>query len=292
MDEAITKSRALIEALSYIRQFKNRIVVVKLGGSLMETDHTQKELLRDVAFMATVGIQPILVHGGGKSISAEMAKAGIEPQFIQGFRYTDEQTLTIAEHVLVNQINKTIVETLNDLGCQAMGLHSLSSCILFAEQTRLDTEDGRKLDIGLVGKINEVNGELLNVLCKAGTIPVVAPIARDRAGGKLNVNADTAAGQIAAAVKADKLVMMSDTHGIMADQNDPDSHISKLNEMEVQKHIDEGVITGGMLPKVNACLGALQGGVGRTHIIDGSFMHSLLLEIYTDKGIGTLITKE
>lgn len=292
MDEAITKARALIEAHSYIRQFKNRIVVVKLGGSLMETDQSQKELLRDVVFMAAVGMQPILVHGGGKSISAAMKKSGIEPHFVQGFRYTDERTLVIAEHVLVNEINRKIVATINELDGHAMGLHSLSSCVLFAQQTRLDGEQGRKLDIGLVGEITDVNGHLLEVLCKAGTIPVIAPIARDKTGGKLNVNADTAAGRIAAAVQAEKLVMMSDTHGIFADQNDPGTQLSRLDRREVQKLIDDKIIYGGMLPKVQACLTALDGGVGRTHIIDGSFPHSLLLEIYTDKGIGTLITKD
>ena len=292
MDEAITKANALIEALSYIRKFTGRVVVVKLGGSLMETDQSQKELLRDVVFMATVGMQPILVHGGGKSISAAMAKAGIEPEFVQGSRYTDERTLAIAEHVLVNQINHTIVSTLTDLGGRAMGLHSLSSCVLFAEKTHLDGPEGRRFDMGLVGKITHVNGDLLRVLCSAGMIPVIAPIARDPAGGKLNVNADTVAGTVAVEVAADKLVMMSDTHGIFADPDEPDSQLSRVNQAQVKKLIDGGAIAGGMCPKVEACLQALHGGVGRTHIIDGSFVHSLLLEIYTDKGIGTLITKE
>ena len=292
MDKAISKAKALIEALGYIQRFRGKTVVVKLGGSLMETDHSQRELLRDVVFMATVGMRPILVHGGGKSINTAMAKAGLEPEFVQGRRYTDERTLAIAEHVLVDQINKKIVETINDLGSQAMGLHSLSSCVLFAEQTHLLGENGRKLDIGLVGDIIDVNSHLLEVLCAAGTIPVIAPIARDRAGGKLNVNADTAAGMVAAAVKADKLVMMSDTHGIFAEPGRADSQISQLSEKEVRKLIENETITGGMLPKVEACLKAIHAGVGRTHIIDGSFPHSLLLEIYTDKGIGTLITKE
>lgn len=292
MDQAIAKAAALIEAHNYIRQFKGRIVVVKLGGSLMETDQSQKELLRDVVFMATVGMQPILVHGGGKSISAAMEKAGIEPHFVQGHRYTDERTLAIAEHVLISEINRNIVATINELGSQAMGLHSLSSCVLFAQQTRLPGNEGRQLDIGLVGKITDINAHLLKVLCQAGTIPVIAPIARDQAGGKLNINADTAAGQVAAAVKADKLVMMSDTHGIFTDQSNPKSRLSKLGKTEVEKLIAEKIIHGGMLPKVRACLAALDGGVGRTHIIDGSFPHALLLEIYTDMGIGTLITKD
>jgi acetylglutamate kinase len=292
LDEAINKANALIEALGYIRQFRGRIVVVKLGGSLMETDQAQRELLTDVVFMATVGMQPILVHGGGKSISAAMSQAGIEPQFVQGRRYTDERTLAIAEHVLVRQINQTIVATINDLGSQAMGLHSLSSCALLAKRTHLQGPDGRKIDIGFVGDIAEVNGHLLKALCKEGTIPVIAPIALDQAGGKLNVNADTAAGMVAAAVKAEKLVMMSDTHGIFGDQNDPKTRLSRLNKTEVHKLVEDKTISGGMLPKVEACLKALKAGVGRTHIIDGSFPHSLLLEIYTDEGVGTLITSE
>ena len=289
MDEAITKAKALIEALGYIRQFNGKIVVVKLGGSLMETDHQQRQLLNDVVFMATVGMRPILVHGGGKSINAAMSKAGIEPQFVHGRRYTDERTLAIAEHVLVNNINKTIVETINSLGGNAMGMHSLSSCVLFAEQLQLDGPNGRKLDVGKVGSVTDVNAELLKVLCEAGTVPVIAPIARDRAGGKLNVNADTVAGKVAAAVQAEKLVMMSDTHGIFADMDDPKSQLSRLSRKEVEKLIKDGIISGGMLPKVEACLEAIHNGVGKAHIIDGGILHSLLLEIYTDKGIGTLI---
>ncbi len=292
LDEAIHKADALIEALSYIRKFKDRIVVVKLGGSLMETDQNQRKMLTDVVFMAAVGMRPILVHGGGKSISAAMTKAGIEPQFIQGHRYTDERTLAIAEHVLVREINQKIVATINDLGTHAMGLHSLSSCVLLAQRTHLHEPDGRQLDIGLVGEITEVNAHLLESLCAAGTIPVIAPIARDRTGGKLNVNADTAAGMVAAAVRAEKLVLISDTNGIYADQNDPESQFSRLNQQQVQHFIENGIICGGMLPKVKACLTALNAGVGRTHIINGNFPHSLLLEIYTDKGVGTLITTE
>jgi len=292
VEEAISKAKALIEALGFIRKFKNRIVVVKLGGSLMETDHSQRELLTDVVFMATVGMQPILVHGGGKNISAAMTQAGIEPQFVQGRRYTDQRTLAIAEHVLVNQINTAIVQTINELGVHAMGLHSLSSCALFAEQMRLQDPDGRQLDIGWVGSITEVSAHLLQVLCQAGTIPVIAPIARDRQGGKLNVNADTAAGKVAAAVKADKLVMMSDTHGIFAEPGKVETRFSRLSIRQVRKLVEDGIIHGGMLPKVDACLEALDAGVQNTHIIDGSFLHSLLLEIYTDKGIGTLITRE
>lgn len=289
MKEAIDKAKALIEALGYIRQFRDKIVVVKLGGSLIEQDPCQRDLLTDVVFMATVGMQPILVHGGGKHITAAMQKAGIEPEFIQGQRYTDERTLTIAEHVLVNEINTPIVDTINDLGVHAMGLHSLSSCVLFGQQTRLAGPQGRQVDIGLVGEITGVNTHLLRILCQAGTIPVIAPLAIDRSGQKLNVNADIVAGTVAAELKADKLVMMSDTHGIFGDLENQQSHISRLNAQQVEQYKNDGTISGGMLPKVNACLKALQAGVGRTHIINGGYAHSLLLEIYTEKGIGTLI---
>jgi acetylglutamate kinase len=292
LEEAIDKAKALIEALGYIRQFRGKIVVVKLGGSLIEQDPCQRELLTDVVFMATVGMQPILVHGGGKTISAAMKKAGIEPQFVQGQRYTDERTLTIVEHVLVNEINKPIVDTINDLGVHAMGLHSLSSCVLFGQQTRLPGPEGRQVDIGLVGEITHVNTHLLRLLCQAGTIPVIAPIAINRSGQKLNVNADIVAGMVAAELKADKLVMMSDTHGIFIDVENEQSHISRINAKEVEQYKENGTISGGMLPKVNACLKALQAGVGRTHIIDGGYAHSLLLEIYTEKGYGTLIVNE
>ena len=230
MEEAIAKAGALIEAMEYIRQFRGKIVVVKLGGSILDDDELQRKLLMDVVFMPTVGMQPILVHGGGKAITKAMKEAGLEPVWVQGRRYTDERTLAIAEHVLVHKTNTPICKTINELGGNPMGLHSLSSCVLFAEPLRLDNGDGRKIDLGFVGKVTEVNAELLKTLCAAGTIPVIAPVARDKAGGKLNVNADSAAGKVAAAVQAEKLVVLSDTHGILTDINDPDSRISSIDE--------------------------------------------------------------
>ncbi len=292
VEEAITKAGALIEAMEYIRRFRGRIVVVKLGGSVLDDPAMQKSMLTDIAFMATVGMQPVIVHGGGKAITRAMNAAGIEPQWVQGRRYTDEPTLNIAEHTLVNKVNTPICEVLAELGCQPMGLHSLSSCVLVAETLRLAGEDGRKVDLGFVGRMTEVNGQLLTTLCGAGTIPVIASIARDRAGGKLNVNADSAAGMVAAAVKADKLVMVSDTHGIRRNINDPDSWVSSLNEAQIKEMIDDGIITDAMFPKVEACMTALEAGVRKAHIIDGRIAHSLLLEIYTNKGIGTEIVHE
>ena len=292
MEEAIAKAGALIEAMEYIRRFRRQIVVVKLGGSVLDDVGLQKKLLTNIAFMATVGMQPIIVHGGGKAITKAMNDAGLEPVWVQGQRYTDQRTLMIAEHTLVHKINTPICETLTELGCDPMGLHSLSSCVLFAETLRLAAEDGRKLDLGLVGKITEVNGQMLKTLCAAGTIPVIASIAQDKTGGKLNVNADSAAGKVVAEVGAEKLVVVSDTHGILTDLNDPESRVSSLNETQIKSMIGSGIITDAMLPKVEACLTALDGGVKKAHIIDGRIAHSLLLEIYTDKGIGTQIIKK
>jgi acetylglutamate kinase len=291
VEEAIAKAGALIEAMEYIRGFRGRIMVVKLGGSVLEDVCLQKKLLTDVAFMATVGMQPIIVHGGGKAITKAMNEAGLEPVWVQGRRYTDERTMNIAEHTLVHKINAPICQTLDELGCKPMGLHSLSSCALFAEPLRLVSEDGRKLDLGLVGQISNVNADLLKTLCGSGTIPVVASAAIDKAGGKLNVNADSAAGKVAAAVVAEKLVVVSDTHGIRTNIDDPESWVSSLDEEQIKDMIDAGVITNAMLPKVEACLTALEGGVKKAHIIDGRIEHSLLLEIYTVRGVGTEIVK-
>jgi acetylglutamate kinase len=291
VEQAIAKADALIEAMAYIRRFRGRIVVVKLGGSVLDDPDLQKKLLTDIAFMVTVGMKPIIVHGGGKAITRAMNEAGLQAVWVQGRRYTDERTLTIAEHTLVNKINIPICETLEEIGCYPTGLHSLSSCVLFAEPLRLAGENGRKLDLGLVGQMTDVNGHLLKALCDSGTIPVIAPIAKDKAGGKLNVNADSAAGKVAAAVQAEKLVVVSDTHGILTDLNDPDSRVSSVDEGQIKDMIDAGIITDAMFPKVEACLMALEAGVGKAHIINGRIPHSLLLEIYTDKGIGTEIIK-
>ncbi len=291
MEEAIAKASALIEAMEYIRGFRGRIMVVKLGGSVLEDACLQRKLLTDIAFMATVGMQPIIVHGGGKAITKAMNEAGLEPVWVQGRRYTDERTMNIAEHTLVHKVNAPICQALTELGCKPMGLHSLSSCVLFAEPLRLASEDGRKLDLGLVGKITNVNVDLLKTLCGSGTIPVVASVAIDKAGGKLNVNADSAAGKVAATVTAEKLVVVSDTHGIRTNIDEPESWVSSLNEQKIKDMIEAGIITSAMLPKVEACLTALDGGVKKAHIIDGRIEHSLLLEIYTAKGVGTEIVR-
>jgi len=292
MEEAITKATALVEAMEYIRKFRDKMVVIKLGGSILDDENLQRKLLTDVVFMQTVGMQPIIVHGGGKAITRAMEQAGLEAVWVKGRRYTDEPTLAIVEHVLVHKTNTPICKTISQLGANPMGLHSLSSCVLMAEALRLANGDGRKHDLGLVGNVTEVNATLLRTLCSAGTIPVIAPVARDKSGGKLNCNADSAAGKVAAAVNAEKLVVLSDTHGILRDIKDPNSWVSSADEDQIKQMIDEGIINSGMMPKVEACLIALEGGVKKAHIIDGRIEHSLLLEIYTEKGIGTQIVRK
>jgi acetylglutamate kinase len=209
---------------------------------------------------------------------------------VQGRRYTDDRVLAIAEDVLCNHINKFIVNFIQAQGCEAMGLHSLASVVLFAEKMYLSGEDGRRIDLGLVGEVKSVNARLLQLLVQADSIPCIASIARDAAGGRLNVNADTAAGAVAASLKAEKLVIVSDTHGIRSNPKDPESLVRSLHVADVQEMVRTGVISAGMLPKVEACITALRAGVTKTHIIDGRIPHSLLLEIYTDAGVGTEIT--
>jgi acetylglutamate kinase len=289
MDAAISKASALVEALSYIQRFHNKVVVVKVGGSIMDDERALAALLNDIVFMNYVGMQPILVHGGGKAINHRMETAGLVPQMVQGRRYTDERTLALAEQVLCNEVNKFIVNFIQGQGCEAMGLHSLSSNVLFAEKTYLAGPDGRRIDLGYVGEVKSVNARLLQLLVQADSIPCIATIARDDAGGRLNVNADTAAGSVAAAMKADKFVVVSDTHGIRSDPNDPESLVRSVNLDQINEMVRKGVISSGMLPKVEACITALRAGVAKTHIIDGRIPHSLLLEIYTEAGIGTEI---
>ncbi len=289
MEEAIAKAAVLIEAHHYIRRFAGKIVVVKVGGSIMDQPEFLNRLLKDICFMDTVGMKPILVHGGGKGITAAMQAAGLEAQFVQGRRYTDERTLAIAEDVLVRQVNTGIVEKITGQSHRAMGLHSLSSCVLIGKRLFLEGEDDRKIDIGMVGEIDRVNAPLLKALVEARYIPVIAPIARDSAGGKLNINADSAAGHVAAGVGAAKLVLVSDTHGIRTGDGD-DTLASRLTRDEVDRLIDRGVISTGMLPKVEAAMTALGAGVSQVHIIDGRIPHSLLLEIFSKQGVGTLLS--
>lgn len=288
MQEAISKAAALVEAGTYIRQFAGKRVVVKVGGSIMDQPEDLKSLVEDVCFMASVGIRPIVVHGGGKSINAAMAQAGLEAQFVQGRRYTDERTLAIAEHVLVNEVNKNILDTISACGHKALGLHSLASCVVFGKRLFLSGEEGRKIDIGMVGEVDWVNTQLIEAVCDAGYIPVIAPIARDRTGAKLNINADSVAGGVAAALKCEKLLLVSDTPGIRK-SDDPKDWAAHLTRAEIDALVQSKVISTGMLPKVEASIMALEAGVKKTHILDGRLKHALLLEVYTNAGVGTEI---
>ena len=289
IEQAINKAQALVEALGYIQRFHDKTVVVKIGGSIMDDESALTTILNDIVFMNYVGMQPVLVHGGGKAINQAMETAGLVPQMVMGRRYTDERTLAIAEHVLCNQVNKFIVNFIQAQGCEAMGLHSLSSNVLFAQKTFLQGPEGRRIDLGLVGEVTSVNARLLQLLVQADSIPCIATIARDTAGSKLNVNADTAAGAVAAAMKAEKLVVVSDTHGIRRDPKDPESLVRHLTVDQIDEMVKSGAIGSGMLPKVEACVTALRAGVTKTHIVDGRIPHALLLEIYTEAGIGTEI---
>jgi acetylglutamate kinase len=297
MEAAHQKAAALVEAHRYIQRFRDKIVVVKVGGSVQEDEDKLRALLTDISFMAAVGMRPVIVHGGGKAITAAMNAAGLQARFVQGRRYTDRATLEIAERVLVNEINKFIVDHLNEVGSFAIGLHSLGSCVLFGERLYLNgANPGEKLDIGYVGNVIDVNTVLLQALCEDGYVPVLAPVAVSRVAAseegvyKLNINADTAAGVVAASLNAEKLVMMSDTNGIRTDPKNNDSYVSTLTRAEIDSLVKVGVIGEGMLPKVEACITALEAGVPKAHIIDGRLPHSLLLEIYTDAGVGTQIT--
>ena len=290
MQQAINKAAALVEAHQYIQRFYNKAIVIKIGGSIMDDPEALRSLIVDVCFMDAVGMRPVLVHGGGKNITEAMEKAGLEAQFVQGRRYTDERTLAIAEHVLVSEINTPIVQQINALEHHGVGLHSLTSCVVFAKRLFLPAQDGsgRKIDIGQVGDVAWVNADLINALIAGEFIPVIAPIARDPAGGKLNVNADSVAGHVAAAIKAEKLVLVSDTHGIRTGADDS-TLARSLTKAQIQDLVASKVIGSGMLPKVEAAFTALEAGVHKAHIIDGRIPHCVLLEVYTDEGIGTEI---
>jgi acetylglutamate kinase len=290
MEDAIRKAEVLIEALSYIRTFRNRLTVIKLGGSAMEDPQALTATLLDVVFMETVGMRPILVHGGGKSIDRAMARAGLEARKIHGRRFTDDATLEIVVRILTEEINNGIVAQIRKLGGRAMGMYTGSLQCLFGEKLLLDQAGKEPIDLGRVGRVTRVEGDLLETLCLAGVVPVIPSLAHDENGRWLNVNADTAAAAVAANLKAEKLVLLTDTPGILLDRKDEDSLVRSLDPQRCQELIAQGIIDQGMIPKVEACLESLRAGVRKTHMIDGRKRHSLLLEIYTDRGSGTEIS--
>jgi len=290
--KAIQKADTLIEALGWIRRFRDTTTVIKLGGSVLEHPDALRHLLLDIVFMTTLGMRVIVVHGGGKAISRAMDSAGIEPRFVQGRRYTDEATLAIVEQVLATELNHDLVAKLEEYGGRAMSLNFLSTNVLFGERLTLPGPDGEPLDLGHVGEVTRVDRLTIDNLAYAGQVPVIPSMALGLDGHKLNVNADTAATAVAAALGADKLVVLSDIPGVLRDMNDPESLIHSLSASEARRLIADGTIAGGMIPKIEGCLETLARGVGKIHIIDGRLRHSLLLEIYTTSGVGTELIRD
>jgi acetylglutamate kinase len=292
LKEAIAKADVLIEALQWIRQFRGKITVIKLGGSVMEDPRAITHLLLDVVFMESVDMRPVIVHGGGAAISRGMAAAGLQPRFVQGRRYTDAETLAIVEKVLATETCEGIASHIHALGGQAQALNFRSTNVLFGEQIQLADGDGKPLDLGYVGKVTRVGSESILQLCEQNIVPVIPSMCVGDDGQKLNVNADTAATAVAQALNAEKLVYLSDVNGVRRDKNDPESLIHSLTADEARELIRSGAIESGMIPKVEACLETLERGVRKIHIIDGRVRHSLLLEVYTSKGVGTEITRD
>jgi acetylglutamate kinase len=292
LEEAIQKADVLIEALKWIRQFRGKITVIKLGGSVMEDERAMMHLLLDIVFMETVGMRPVLVHGGGAAISRAMTEAGLEPKWVQGRRYTDEATLGIVERVLATEINEGLAKQINELGGRAQSLNFRTTNVLKGERIYLPGPNGEQLDLGFVGNVTKVDRATIENLCHAGIVPVIPSMCITKDKQKMNVNADTAATAVAQAVEADKLVYLSDVNGVRRDKNDPDTLIHSLNASQARELIASGAIESGMIPKVEGCLETLKHGVNKIHIIDGRIRHSLMLEVYTSKGVGTQIVQE
>ncbi len=286
MEEVLAKAEVLVEALPYIQRFNRKIVVVKYGGSAMVDEDLRKNVIKDVVLLKLVGFKPIIVHGGGKEISRWMDKIGLEPRFIGGLRVTDEPTMEIAEMVL-NKENKGLVQLVNELGVKGVGISGKDGMLLKCEKKQ--TEGG---DIGLVGSITEVNPKIIYDLLEKDFLPIICPIGFDDQFKSYNINADDAACAIASAVNAEKLAFLTDVEGVYRDIDDEDSLISEMTVSEAQEFVDSGLLGGGMLPKLQNCIDAINNGVSRVHILDGRIPHSLLLEIFTNKGIGTAILKD
>ncbi len=292
MQEAIAKADTLIEALGWIRRFRDKVTVIKLGGSVLERPEALLHVLIDIVFMETVGMRPVIVHGGGKAISRAMDQAGIEPRFIQGRRYTDDRSLEIVERVLGYELNEHLAQRIEQLGGRAMNLNFRTTNVLFGERIQLPDEHGQPVDLGHVGQVTRVDRLVIDNLCYSGQVPVIPSLCLGSDGEKLNVNADTAAMAVAQALGAEKLVFLSDVSGVLLDRNDPDSLIHSLNAAEARRLVQEGLVGDGMIPKVEACVETLSKGVRKIHIVDGRIRHSLLLEIYTTSGVGTEIVLE
>ena len=288
---AIEKADVLIEALEWIRRFRDKITVIKLGGSVMEDPNSLRHLLLDIIFMRTVGMRPVVVHGGGAAISRAMTEAGLVCRFVQGRRYTDDAALEIVEQVLAYETSEHIYQRIEELGGRAAPLNFHTTNVLFGERIMLPGDDGQPIDLGHVGHVTRVDHTTIENLCYAGIVPVIPSMCIDANKQKLNVNADTAATAVAQAMRAEKLVFLSDVNGVRRRKDDPGSLVNSLNGSEARQMIADGAIESGMIPKVEACLETLENGVSKIHIIDGRLRHSLLLEIYTSSGVGTEIVK-
>ncbi|MBP7254747.1 MAG: acetylglutamate kinase [Negativicutes bacterium] len=288
------KAGILIDALPYIQGFFGKTVVIKYGGNAMINEDLKKKVIQDIILMKYVGMKPVVVHGGGPDITSFLKKVGKETEFVSGLRVTDKETVTIAEMVLVGKINTDIVSLLNAQGVTAVGLSGKDGDLIKAKKhLAVVHENGvtKKVDIGFVGDVTKINTEVLNTLLDNGYIPVIAPIGVGKDNESFNINADYVAAEVAGALQAEKLLLLTDIEGIYADYHDKSSLISTLTRKEAQSMIEEGAIAGGMIPKVEACLRALEAGANKTHIIDGRQPHFLLLEVFTPEGIGTEVVK-
>jgi len=284
----VARAEALIEALPFIQKFRGQLFVIKYGGSAMDDEHVVERFLRDVVFLEAVGINPVLIHGGGKTITNRMREAGLKPRFVNGLRVTDEQSIRIVEEVLDNDINPGIVRLLNDFGGKAVGVHGKS--VLIGKKLPPQTEGkATRIDLGFVGEVVDVQVEEIERVIADEKVPVISPLARDGKGVVLNINADVAAGTVAGRLKAAKFIYLSDVPGIMRDPLDKESLIPSVNRQKIEDLLEEEIISGGMIPKVESAMHALAQGVKKVHFIDGRTPHSLLLEIFTNTGVGTEI---
>jgi acetylglutamate kinase len=282
----IARAEALIEALPFIQKFRGQLFVIKYGGSAMEDEHVVERFLRDVVFLEAVGINPVLIHGGGKTITNRMREAGLKPKFVNGLRVTDEQSIRIVEEVLDNEINPGIVKALNDFGGKAVGLQGKH--VLIGKKLPPQTEGkATGIDLGFVGEVVDVHLADIERAVSEEKVPVISPLARDGKGVVLNINADIAAGTVAGRLKASKFIYLSDVPGIMRDPHDKESLIPSVNREKIEHLLEEEIISGGMIPKVESAMHALANGVKKVHFIDGRMPHSLLLEIFTNTGVGT-----
>ncbi len=290
MDKFIEKAATLAEALPFIQQFRGETIVVKFGGSIMESEEGCRRILQDIAFMECVGLRPVVIHGGGKAISRAMKEANIAPNFVQGLRVTDKATIQVVEKVLNHEVNPHLVEIIQQFHGKARGIHG-EDIICVEKMEGMDLKTNESLDWGYVGRVAKVDIEPIKAYLRSNIVPVITPLGKGPRGTLYNINADDAAMAIACALDARKLVFLTDVPGLLRDPEDKESLISSLHLGEVDELIERGVIAGGMLPKIRGMAGAVKAGVKKAHIIDASMPHSLLLELFTSEGVGTEITE-